>query len=124
MEVTIKDCYELDSDYQIQFLGKHLFPEPKYNKLKLSEVTVNKIHYDDVYILEPQHYYYVDFNEEVKKFDEDDSRYMMNVEKSFYKNGLILSLVPSENKMFIFNASQNIIYLRKNTNLGEVFLYG
>lgn len=124
MEITVKDCYMLDTDYQMQFLGKHLFPEPQYTKLKLAEITVNKIHYDDIYILEPQVYYYVTLNESLKEFDETDTRYIMNVEKSFYKNGLILSVVASENKIFIFNASQNIVYLRKGTNLGEVLTYG
>ena len=37
MKITVNDCYELEGDYQNQFLGIEVFPKPKYKKLKKAE---------------------------------------------------------------------------------------
>jgi hypothetical protein len=119
MKITVNDCYELEGDYQNQFLGIEVFPKPKYKKLKGAERSVNKVHYDDVYILEPQHYYYVTFNEEI---DERESFIRPNL--YLFQNGLLFSFSSEENKMYLFNASQNIIYLQKGVSIGEAIFYG
>lgn len=118
MKIKVNECYELEGDYQNQFLGNEVFPRPKYKKIKSAERTVNKVHYDDVYILEPLHYYYVTFEEDIS--DEKLSFYFI---EHLYLNGLIFSFDSSQNKMYLFNASQNIIYLQKGTCLGGV-IYG
>ena len=117
MKVTVNECYELEGDYQNQFLGNEVFPRPKYKKVKAAERTVNKVHYDDVYILEPLHYYYVTFCEDIDGFD------TLSINYYFSNNGLILTSTGRK-KIFIFNASQNIIYLQKGTPIGEVSYHG
>lgn len=119
MKVTVKECYELEGDYQNQFLGIEVFPKPKYRKLKEAERSVNKVHYDNVYILEPLHYYYVTFNEE---FNQED--YFLHPNLHLFQNGLLFSLSSDENKMYLFNASQNIVYLQKGVSIGEAVFYG
>lgn len=121
MNVTINECYELDSDYQNQFLGIEVFPEPNYKKLKVAERSVNKVHYKDVYILEPSHYYYVTFNEKLSSLNGISA---LKINKKFYLNGLIFSLDYDKDRIFIFNASQNIIYIQKGTKIGEVINHG
>ena len=118
MKVTVDECYELDGDYQNQFLGNEVFPQPKYTKLKCAERTVNKVHYNDVYILQPLHYYYITFIEDVKNIKN------IKINKYFYQNGLILQLDYEYNKLYVFNASQNMIYLQKKTKIGEVLTHG
>ena len=112
IKLTIEDCYKLNTDYQNQFLGNEVFPEPHYEKVLLSERTVNKIRYKNVYILEPNHYYYVTFQEDIY----DKNFYIMN--KAVFMNGLMGQL--GEDKVFLYNASQNMVYLQKGTKIGEV----
>ena len=120
MKIKIDECYELEGDYQNQFLGNEVFPKPNYKKLKLAERSVNQIHYNDVYLLEPLHYYYVTFDEDLGNYKDDDEMHYLKTLKYYPMNGLLLHLEISENRMYIFNASQNIIYLQKGTVLGEV----
>lgn len=122
MKITVNECYELKGDYQNQFLGNEVFPKPKYEKVKSAERTVNKVHYDDVYILEPLHYYYVTFNEKLE--DVNEHNYMLKIQEPFYENGLFMSLSSKYERMYLFNASRNIIYLQKKTKIGEAILYG
>lgn len=120
MKITVNECYELEGDYQNQFLGNEVFPKPKYKKVRAAERTVNKVHYNDVYILEPLHYYYVTFNEKIEELDIDEENYMIKIQAPFYENGLFISLNLSQGRLYLFNASQNIIYLQKKTKIGEV----
>lgn len=124
MKVTVDECYELDGDYQNQFLGNEVFPKPKYKKVRPAERSVNSVHYDDVYILEPLHYYYVTFKEKTDELDRDGVNYFLRIQAPFYENGLFMSLNAGQNRMYLFNASQNIIYLQKGTKIGEVDSYG
>lgn len=116
MNITVDECYELKGDYQNQFLGKEVFPEPSYKKIKLSERSINQVHYNDVYILEPLHYYYVTFKEKIDKTN------LLEIQKAFYFNGILMELDFDNNKIYLFNASQNIIYLQKGVVIGKVIL--
>lgn len=118
MKLTVNECFELDSDYQNQFLGVEVFPEPTYNRLKLSKRSVNQIHYEDIYILEPSHYYYITFNEKVN----DNDLKNLRIKTPYFSNGLLITI--NENKIYLFNASQNIIYLQKGVEIGKVLSYG
>ncbi len=119
MKITVKDCFVLNGDFQNQFIGKDVLPEPTYDKMKLSKRTAHQIHYEDVFILEPGNYYYVTFNETMKS-----KYYNIYLGKHFLKNGLIVRLESRENKLYLYNASQNIIYLQQGTKIGEVTHYG
>lgn len=119
MRITVKDCYVLNDDFQNQFIGREIFPEPGYDKMRLSERTVNQVHYDNVYILEPGRFYYVTFNENMTS-----EYYNIHIGKHFIKNGLVVRLESTENKLFLYNASQNIIYLQQGATIGKVTHYG
>lgn len=116
MKITVKDCYELEGDYQNQFLGKEVLPKPKYKKLNLSERSAHKVHYEDIYILEPLHYYYIEFNEDIYK--------NIKVHSSFSENGLLHEMDLDKKRLYLFNATQNIIYLQKGTVVGELIIDG
>ena len=122
MNITINECFELNEDFQNQFLGNGIFPEPKYTKLRLSERTVKKIHYKDVYLLKSFGYYYVTFNEDISEMSKEEKRYILSFNAPFSLNGLLLSLDAGTNRLFLFNATQNVIYLQKGTKIGEVKL--
>ena len=116
-KITLNECYELDTDYQVQFLGNEVFPKPRYIKINLSERTINQVHYDDVYVIEPGHYYYITFNEKI-------------VSDTFYtliplsENGIIFNVASNEDRMYLFNGSKNIVYLQKNMTIGMCGYHG
>ena len=122
MKIRVNECYELEGDYQNQFLGNEVFPKPKYKKVHEAERSVNKVHYDNVYILEPLHYYYVTFDEDIMKLKKDDEMHYIQTSGHFVYNGILMHLDAENNRMFLFNASQNIVYLQKGTVVGEVVL--
>lgn len=121
IKLRVEDCYELEGDYQNQFLGNEVFPKPKYKKLKPSKRTVNKVHYNDVYILEPNHYYYVNFNVNYKK-EFEGVLYYIELSENCLLNGLISVIGENEDKLYLFNASQNVIYIQKGAPVAEVRL--
>ena len=121
IKLRVENCYELEGDYQNQFLGNEVFPQPKYKKLKPSKRTVNKVHYDDVYILEPNHYYYVSFNVSYKK-EFEGVLYYIKLSENCLLNGLISVMGENEDKLYLFNASQNVIYIQKGAPVAEVRL--
>ncbi len=120
MNITVNECFELNEDFQNQFIGKGIFPEPKYTKMRLSERTVKKIHYKDVYILKSFGYYYITFNEDISEQAEEKKTYVLSFIAPFALNGILLSLDAKNNRLFLFNATQNVIYLQKGTKVGEV----
>lgn len=122
MKIHVDECYELEGDYQNQFLGNEVFPKPKYKKLNVAERSVNKVHYNDVYILEPLHYYYVTIDKNLKELREDNKMHYLQTSMHYDYNGLIMSIDSYNNRVFLFNASQNVIYLQKGTIIGEVIL--
>lgn len=119
MKITVKDCYHLNNDFQNQFISSEVLPEPDYVKLKLAERTVHKVHYRDVYILEPKQYYKITFNENFKNIEE--LKCIVQINEALSKNGIIYSFC--ENILYLFNASDNQIFLRKGTILGRI-VYG
>lgn len=118
MKITIKNCYKLDTDLQIQFIGNEVHPKPKYIQLNTTKRTINQVYYDDIYLLEPFHYYYINLNEEIEDYD------IIKIHISFKENGLLTSIDKKNNRIFLFNSSENIVYLQKNAKIGEVFING
>ena len=115
MNLTVQDCYWLNNDFQNQFISSEVKPKPNYIKLKLAERNVHKIHYKDVFILEPKQFYKICFKEKI-----DDVK-KVEFDEALLENGL-LYLFKKE-ILYLFNASDNQIFLRKGTVLGEAF-YG
>ena len=53
-------------------------------------------------------------------FDEEKKTYVLSFTAPFALNGILLSLDAKNNRLFLFNATQNVIYLQKGTKVGEV----
>lgn len=118
MKFFIDECYELEGDFQNQFLGNEVFPQPNYKKMRLSKRTINNVRYNDIYILESLHYYYVTLDKNIEDLDINK----IEISNHYANNGLLTYLDIKKNKMFIFNASQNFVCLQKGTIIGEVVL--
>lgn len=121
MSLTVKNVFELEDDYQNIFIAKSgIHVPPKVKQLKLAERTVNNVRYYDVYILEPQKYYRVNFNEEV---DEDSKGKVLQIDNIYGMMGLIVVFHTHDNCCYIFNTTRNVIYLQQGAHIGTLRPY-
>ena len=120
MKITVDKCFKLDTDLQTQFLGNEVFPKPKYIRVDFVKRTINQVYYEDIYLLEPLSYYCITFEEDISSYNEDSKTHLIKTNHMFQENGLLFQFNMKEKKIFLFNSSQNIIYLQKGTKIGEV----
>lgn len=114
MKLSVKRVYKLDDDYKNIFINNTANFIAEYTELQLSSRTINKTHYDDIYILEPNSYYRIEFYEEIS------SPEMLDV-SDFYRilmsSGLIAQYDASGPYLYVYNANQNMIYIQQGAIL-------
>lgn len=116
MKLTVKDCYKIREDFENVFLSKsEIHVLPKYDRLKLASRSVSSTRYDDVYIIEPKSYYYIELNEYI-----DQKHGIISIDDSYYNAGLIISSISLGKRVYIYNATENIIYIEKGAKVGEL----
>jgi len=116
MSLTVKNVLEVEDDYRNVFIAKSgIHVPPKVKQLKLAERTINNVRYYDVYILEPQKYYRINFNE---KIDEELKGKVLQVDDIYGMAGLIVIFLVNEECCYVFNTTRNVIYLQKGAHLG------
>ena len=121
MELTVKNCYKIKDDFENVFLSKSgIHVTPKYDRLKMASRSVSSTRYEDVYIVEPQSYYYLEFNEDLAAFVDTETVQVMHIDDVLYETGFVMSLNAQKNRLYIYNATQNIIYIEKGLKIGEV----
>ena len=112
LKLRIKDVYKLRDDYDNIFINNTANYTANYDKVQLSSRTVNKTHYDDVFVIEPNSYYYIDFESQVNTLvsmmiDEDDFI------KVLRESGLILQFDKKNCRLYLYNTNQNVIYIQE-----------
>lgn len=121
IEIFAESCFEVEDDFQHIFLSKSgIHISPHYVQLKLSERTINSTHYHDLFILEPKKYYFVQFSSDI---DLESQHGMLKYDVSFMECGLIVMFDYKKKRFYLYNATENIVYLQQGTKIGEVF-YG
>lgn len=127
IKLTVKNCYKLKEDFENVFISKSgINVTPNYDQLKLASRSISSTRYEDVYIIEPNCYYYLDFEEDISSFaiKKYNKMSVFKSDNDLYKVGLLMALVSEENRLYIYNATQNIIYIEKGAIIGEVMTYG
>lgn len=113
VKLTVKKVFGIKDDFQNVFLSKSgIHIRPKFEEMKLVSRTINEIHYDDLYIIEPGKYYYIEFNE-------SDYSSML-IYEVVRQCGLIIN-TSSLNRVYLYNATMNIQYIQKGMEIGEGF---
>ena len=115
MKVVFNGVFKIDEEYQEILIDKDNFGSIKYIQVFPQRQSINSLVYDDVYVLEPLGYYRITL---------DDDCLSDNVEKftpseRLLKAGLIVSQIVDKS-IYIYNTTQNHIFLRSNAILGEV----
>ena len=118
MKLTVNKVYEVEDDFQTIFIARsNIHVRPKHKQLKLSSRTINEVHYEDLYILEPKKFYCIEFNEQ------RESYLSMAVHEILNECGLIYDY-SVKNRVFVYNATMNIVYIQQGAELGEAYSYG
>lgn len=110
MKLTIKNVFKLSDDYSDIFINKGFTAHCKYNQIQLSSRTINKIYYEDIYILEPHCYYYITFYEEL--YDTN-----VNFISDLAEVGLICNYNKEQQRLYVYNCNENMVYLQHKVNI-------
>lgn len=118
MKIVVEKIFELEEDFQNIFISKSgIHVRPKYKELRLSSRTINEVYYEDLYIIEPKKYYYIEFT--------DDYKYDNTIiETEIFSECGIITLVSTDNRLYLYNATMNIQYIQKGMEIGEAYIYG
>lgn len=115
IDLTIESCFKIENDFQNVFLSRSgIHVTPKTKQLKLSSRSINSTRYEDLYIIEPQAYYKITFKEKIGSFFIDK----IVLEKVFWEAGLLAKII--EDELYIYNTTQNIVYIQKGMKAGVV----
>ena len=118
-KITVKKCYKIKGDFEDCFISKSgINITPGYDELKLSSRSIASTRYEDIFIIEPNCYYYIEFNEDISSIIGENQFRTFEVSDVLYDIGLLTSLL--KNKMYIYNTTQNIIYIEKGAYIGEI----
>ena len=122
MKIKLEDVDEIEDDFQQIFLAKSgIHVKPRLHRLKTATKSIAGIKYDDLYIIEPNKFYFLNFDEDLSPFIEEDIKmHYVKTEDIFVTSGLLTSFQMNENRLAIYNASKNIIYIQKGMNIMEL----
>lgn len=115
MKMVVGKIFALDEDYQEPFLQNGAETHVKYTQLKFSERTIHNSHHTDIYVLEPMRYYYIEFLNDVSK-----TNYRYSFNSRLFKSGLIIREDFINNRVYVFNASSNLIYIKDKCVVGVI----
>lgn len=122
MKLTVDKVMEIEDDFQEIFLAKSgIHVRPRFKELRTSQRSIGDTKYTDLYIIEPNKYYCISFKESLAAYNKDDEVYhYLRTEKIFTECGLLTAWLPREEKLYIYNVSNNIIYIQEGMKVGEV----
>lgn len=106
IKLSVDKVFKLTSDYEDVFINNIANTKAHFEEVMLSNKTINKIHYDDVFAFEPQTYYYI-------QFDKDITIDVKWINSSLLHSGLMFQYDDSNNRLFVYNCNDNIVYIKK-----------
>lgn len=117
IKLTVDSIYKINEDFENVFVAlSGINIKPKYTELKLSSRSVSSIRYDDVYIIEPKTYYYISFKEDTRE-------YFFSIFPTLYEIGLLCQADLSNNRVCVYNTTENILYIQDKAEIGRAFYY-
>ena len=121
MNITIDSIFELEDDFQDIFLSKSgIHVRPQFKELRLATRSIGDTKYNDLYIIQPDKYYRIDFKEDMSSYNEDDTLHYLKSQDVFYDCGILTFWQPRNARLYIYNASSNIAYIQKGMKIGEL----
>lgn len=116
MKVFFKKIFKLSEEYQENLIDENNFDRTVYKEIRPQTRNVSGLTYNDIYIIEPNGYFKVLLKSNTPY---DFKEFIPN--SVWLKNGLIISNIhKKDNCVYIYNSTQNHIYIRPNAMVGEL----
>lgn len=114
MKIFFNKVFELNGEYQECFIDNNSFDFSDYNEVLPISQNINGLLYDDIYNIEPKSYYCLSLRG-------DTPHSFKNFCPSWVlvRAGVIVSNII-DNNIFIYNTTENNVYLRAGTMIGEI----
>ena len=115
MKIFLKEIYQLDTEYQEILIDEDSFKNVQYVPVSTQKQYINGLLYEDIYVLEPLTYYKIKIKEHISYHG---SVFIPNYR--LLESGMIVSFCKQELTVFVYNTTQNHIFLKKDVMIGEV----
>lgn len=106
---TINKVFVMVEDYNNLFISNIADCRAEYQELPMTSRNINKNYYEDLFVLEPHHYYYITFNEAIEN--------PQSFHFALLSNALFYQFDTVNQRLYIYNCGNNIVYIQKNANL-------
>lgn len=116
MKVFFDKVFQLEENYQEILIDENDFERAIYKEVPKTKQGINGVVYEDVFVLQPLSYFEV-------KLRKNTPHNFQNFQPSFrmLQAGLIISDIHKDHmSVFIYNSTQNYVYIRENAIIGEI----
>lgn len=116
MKIYFDKIFKLNQEYTEILIDENNFHQAKYEEIRPQTTNISGITYDDVFILETKTYYMIEIKNKLP-----NDLHTFNPAKALSFNGLLFSnLYEKDNCIYLYNPTENSIYIRQNAIIGEV----
>ena len=117
MKVHFKKVFQLSDEYQENLIDANNFSTAKYLIVPCVKESIDGILHDDIYTLSPLSVFQIELREDTPK--NMMSKFCIN--PRLLEAGLLLAGVSIESRsIYIYNCTNNNIYLKSDAIIGEV----
>ena len=116
MKVFFDKIFQLSEGFQEILIDENEYERAAYNVVSKTKQSINGIVYEDVFVLQPLSYFEV-------KLRKNTPHSFNTFQPSFrmLQAGLIISDINRDHmSVFIYNSTQNYVYIRENAIIGEI----
>ncbi len=116
MKVVLENIFKIDDSYQEILIDENNFTRTKLLQVFPRKESIGGLVYDDIYTIEPHSYYEVLLKENTpSEFKYFEPHFQL------LRTGLIISNVNRKTRsVFIYNPTDNHIFIRPNAIIGEI----
>lgn len=116
MKVFFEKIFQLDPGYQDILIDENEFEKASYLSVPKTRQNIDGILHDDIFTIEPLSFYQVKLRKDTPK---DFTSFYPSIR--LLEAGLIVSNINKDkNHLFIYNSSQNHIFLKSTAMIGEI----
>ena len=113
--VKIERVFELADDLQTLFFSSESFKtsEPQYNEVYANKIVINAVK-EEVFVLRSQTFYEI-------VIGRIPSSSMFVLADDLVCMGLVYTYNPKTQRLFIYNGTENHIYIEKGIHIGDIY---
>lgn len=105
----VDKVFSLDEDYNNLFINNIADCRAEYQELPASSRNIGQNYYEDLFVIKPRHYYYITFTENIPQSTVFHPVLLVNA--------LLYQFDHVNQRLYVYNCGDNIVYIQKNSNL-------